>query len=317
MLHRIRHLHLRGFIHRDVKPENFLMGLSHNEITCYLIDFGLARRYRFRHPDDRTLRHIPFRRGRSFIGTAKYSSTNSHRNVELSRRDDLESLGYVIIELINGHLPWRNICRRNQANKHLTYQKIKAAKEQVNWKEACPSMFEYMKYCRELQFAEEPDYDKVLHTLRKALMEEVEDKPINGPKCDACKEMKDSMTTSLPECVWKEEQGEDVEDLAGLLKSTSLRNPTTQSSFELNQNHLSSDMIKPNLSAQAELRTSISPNSVKTREDDVESVTSCQNCRNRQQLFFDQACVGGQKLSWQIWRDSTPENRFEYDNRFR
>jgi len=53
------------------------------------------------------LTHIPFRRGRSFIGTAKYASLNSHKNIELSRRDDLESLAYVLIELVNGHLPWK------------------------------------------------------------------------------------------------------------------------------------------------------------------------------------------------------------------
>jgi serine/threonine protein kinase len=128
----------------DLKPENFIMGLAKKETTCYLIDFGLARRYRFRHPEDRTLKHIPFRRGRSFIGTAKYASINSHRSLELSRRDDLESIGYVLIELINGHLPWRNICRRNNTNKHQTYMRIRAAKEQTNWTETCPSMADYM-----------------------------------------------------------------------------------------------------------------------------------------------------------------------------
>jgi serine/threonine protein kinase len=104
--------------------ENFLMGLPPGrESTLYLIDFGLARRYRFafsivlqstfyfsisyREGENRTLTHIPYRRGRSFIGTAKYASLNSHKNIELSRRDDLESLAYVLIELINGHLPWK------------------------------------------------------------------------------------------------------------------------------------------------------------------------------------------------------------------
>lgn len=62
---------------------------------------------RYREGENRTLTHIPYRRGRSFIGTAKYASLNSHKNIELSRRDDLESLAYVLIELVNGHLPWK------------------------------------------------------------------------------------------------------------------------------------------------------------------------------------------------------------------
>ncbi|KAL3090580.1 hypothetical protein niasHS_005492 [Heterodera schachtii] len=164
MIHRIRHLHQRGFIHRDIKPENFLMGLHGKESTLYLIDFGLARRYRYR--ENRALTHIPFRRGRSFIGTAKYASLNSHKNIELSRRDDVESLAYVLIELINGHLPWKNISKRNATTRHQTSLRIRTLKEQTNWEEFCPSMAKFIKYCREIPFNEEPDYDRLLDLLQ-------------------------------------------------------------------------------------------------------------------------------------------------------
>lgn len=172
MIQRIRHLHQRGFIHRDIKPENFLMGLAGCESTLYLIDFGLARRYRYREGENRALTHIPYRRGRSFIGTAKYASLNSHKNIELSRRDDLESLAYVLIELVNGHLPWKNIHKRNATTRHLASQRIRQLKEQTNWDEFCPCLAEFMRYCREIPFNEEPDYDKLLDLLQPIALPE-------------------------------------------------------------------------------------------------------------------------------------------------
>ncbi|KAL7071563.1 hypothetical protein ACQ4LE_009454 [Meloidogyne hapla] len=174
MIHRIRHLHQRGFIHRDIKPENFLMGLPPGkESTLYLIDFGLARRYRFREGENRTLTHIPFRRGRSFIGTAKYASLNSHKNIELSRRDDLESLAYVLIELVNGNLPWKNISKRNATTRHQASQRIRQLKEQTSWEEFCPCMAKFIRYCREIHFGDEPNYDKLLDMLQSVLIPEL------------------------------------------------------------------------------------------------------------------------------------------------
>nr|CAD2164415.1 unnamed protein product [Meloidogyne enterolobii] len=186
MIHRIRHLHQRGFIHRDIKPENFLMGLPPGkESTLYLIDFGLARRYRFREGENRTLTHIPFRRGRSFIGTAKYASLNSHKNIELSRRDDLESLAYVLIELVNGHLPWKNISKRNATTRHQASQRIRQLKEQTSWEEFCPCLAKFIRYCREIHFGDEPNYDKLLDMLQSVLIPELSVFP--APSLPVCK----------------------------------------------------------------------------------------------------------------------------------
>uniref|UniRef100_A0A915NCF5 non-specific serine/threonine protein kinase n=1 Tax=Meloidogyne javanica TaxID=6303 RepID=A0A915NCF5_MELJA len=186
MIHRIRHLHQRGFIHRDIKPENFLMGLPPGkESTLYLIDFGLARRYRFREGENRTLTHIPFRRGRSFIGTAKYASLNSHKNIELSRRDDLESLAYVLIELVNGHLPWKNISKRNATTRHQASQRIRQLKEQTSWEEFCPCLAKFIRYCREIHFGDEPNYDKLLDMLQSVLIPELSVFP--APSVPVCK----------------------------------------------------------------------------------------------------------------------------------
>uniref|UniRef100_A0A1A8HMN9 non-specific serine/threonine protein kinase n=1 Tax=Nothobranchius korthausae TaxID=1143690 RepID=A0A1A8HMN9_9TELE len=89
MISRIEYIHSKNFIHRDVKPDNFLMGLGKKGNLVYIIDFGLAKKYR----DARTHQHIPYRENKNLTGTARYASINTHLGIEQSRRDDLESLG--------------------------------------------------------------------------------------------------------------------------------------------------------------------------------------------------------------------------------
>uniref|UniRef100_A0A158PPB3 non-specific serine/threonine protein kinase n=1 Tax=Anisakis simplex TaxID=6269 RepID=A0A158PPB3_ANISI len=166
MIQRIHNLHSRGFLHRDIKPENFLMGLGDKENICFLVDFGLARRYRFRDGDG-SLKHIPFRKGKNLVGTAKYASLNSHNGLELCRRDDLESLGYILIEFINRELPWKE--QRSKArfrSKQQSYNRIRNIKEQTDWSTVCPKMAEWIRYCRKLEFSEEPDYDFLMNLLQ-------------------------------------------------------------------------------------------------------------------------------------------------------
>ena len=102
MVQRLEYLHNNHFIHRDMKPDNFLVGVGKKEYMLYMIDFGLAKRYR----DPKTGEHIPYRDNKSLTGTARYASVNTHLGIEQSRRDDLESICYILIYFLKANLPW-------------------------------------------------------------------------------------------------------------------------------------------------------------------------------------------------------------------
>jgi serine/threonine protein kinase len=104
MLSRLEYVHDNGYIHRDIKPENFLMGLDSNSNTVYLIDYGLSKKYK----EKGTNNHIQYRENRNLVGTARYASINAHLGIEQSRRDDLESVGYLLVYFSLGKLPWQS-----------------------------------------------------------------------------------------------------------------------------------------------------------------------------------------------------------------
>lgn len=110
LLDRIRNVHNRSYIHRDVKPENVAIGLGKQAKTIFLFDFGLAKRY----ISPRGRRHVSLKEGRPLTGTMRYASLNAHFGVELSRRDDLESLGFTLVHLAKGSLPWQGLEAENE-----------------------------------------------------------------------------------------------------------------------------------------------------------------------------------------------------------
>lgn len=155
MITRIEYVHSKGFLHRDIKPDNFLMGLGRKANQVYIIDFGLAKRYR----DSATNRHIPYREHKNLTGTARYASCNTHLGIEQSRRDDLESLGYVLLYFLRGSLPWQGL---KAATKKQKYDKICEKKLSTPIEVLCKShpveFASYFHYCHSLTFDQRPDY---------------------------------------------------------------------------------------------------------------------------------------------------------------
>jgi len=117
MINRAEYVHARNFIHRDIKPDNFLIGLGKKANQVHIIDFGLGKKYR----DPKTQQHIPYREGKSLTGTARYASVNTHLGIEQSRRDDLEAVGYVLMYFNRGSLPWQSLTAGSKKEK---YEKI-------------------------------------------------------------------------------------------------------------------------------------------------------------------------------------------------
>ncbi|XP_011148271.1 casein kinase I isoform X3 [Harpegnathos saltator] len=163
LISRTDYIHSRNFIHRDIKPDNFLMGLGKKGNLVYIIDFGLAKKYR----DGRTHKHIPYRENKNLTGTARYASINTHLGIEQSRRDDLESLGYVLMYFNRGSLPWQGL---KAATKRQKYERISEKKMSTPIEELCkgyPLEFaSYLRYCRDLRFEERPDYSHLRQLFR-------------------------------------------------------------------------------------------------------------------------------------------------------
>jgi len=155
MIGRIEYVQNKNFIHRDIKPDNFLMGIGRHCNKVYLIDFGLAKKYR----DSHTKTHIGYREDKNLTGTARYASINAHLGIEQSRRDDMESLGYVLMYFNRSSLPWQGL---RAATKKQKYEKISEKKMTTPIEVLCrgfPAEFAmYLNYTRGLRFEEMPDY---------------------------------------------------------------------------------------------------------------------------------------------------------------
>ncbi|XP_012089343.1 casein kinase 1-like protein 10 isoform X3 [Jatropha curcas] len=169
LINRIEYMHSRGFLHRDIKPDNFLMGLGRKANQVYIIDYGLAKKYR----DLQTHKHIPYRENKNLTGTARYASVNTHLGVEQSRRDDLESLGYVLMYFLRGSLPWQGL---KAGTKKQKYDKISEKKMLTPVEVLCksyPSEFiSYFHYCRSLCFEDKPDYSYLKRLFRDLFVRE-------------------------------------------------------------------------------------------------------------------------------------------------
>lgn len=168
LLRRVEYLHSKGLLHRDLKPENFLVGAGQKSNCIYLIDFGLAKRYR-----DSKGKHIPYREDKNLTGTARYASVYTHLGIEQSRRDDLEALGYSLLYFLSGQLPWQGL---QAADKQSKYSLITEKKLQTSVESLCkghPVEFAtYINYAKAMRFIDQPDYSFLRSMFRDLFIRE-------------------------------------------------------------------------------------------------------------------------------------------------
>jgi serine/threonine protein kinase len=161
MLERLQAIHSRDYLHRDIKPDNILVGNSNPEVF-YAVDFGIAKRFR----DPVAKQHIPYKESKALTGTARYASVNSHIGIEQSRRDDLESLIYTLVYFFKGTLPWQGI---REANRLVRCLMIGEAKRKETPKTICSMMpdefSEMLEYTKGLRFDEGPNYQMLTAKL--------------------------------------------------------------------------------------------------------------------------------------------------------
>lgn len=174
MIKLVQKLHHNHIIHRDIKPENFTMGIGKKRNMVHLLDLGLSKFYK-----DDSGNHLVKKNRRGITGTLRYASLNCHRGHELSRRDDLESLGYTLIYFARGNLPWQNIKTVTNAEKYI---KVKNMKEETSLADLCIGLpqvfFTFFDYVRNLNFEEMPAYDMLLGLFETELQKSKASDPL-------------------------------------------------------------------------------------------------------------------------------------------
>jgi serine/threonine protein kinase len=202
MVKRLETMHQKGILHRDLKPNNLTWGNfnnSYNNIpinnnnnininqyekldinTIYLIDFGLSCSYW----ENNSKKHYKAGQGLNFIGTLRYASLNSHKGIRQSRRDDLESMIYILIYFLKGNLAWQDVKAKNKEERYKLIQHIKTNVTIENLcKDIPPEFAHLLQYVKELPFDVKPDYYKFYNCfqnlINKINYEKTEEKNFN------------------------------------------------------------------------------------------------------------------------------------------
>jgi len=155
LLQLLKSIHDKRLVHRDIIPDNFLVGYNNNTTQLFLIDFGLCKGY------TNNDAHVEMKETKNLIGSLTYASINAHNHKELSRRDDLESLGYMLIYFSLGGLTWRETINEDD---------IKNQKMKIIFNTEVPSiLIEYINYTRGLEFKETPNYEMLKNIFNRGI----------------------------------------------------------------------------------------------------------------------------------------------------
>jgi len=159
MVEIMENLHNAGIIHRDIKPNNFMIGKS-DKSHLYIMDFGLSKRFM------KNEQHIKPANDRNMVGTARYVGLNVHLGFEPSRRDDMESIGYMLIYFVKGLLPWQGLKKDKKTSQ---IEKIKEVKMSVSLEKLCeglPQCFsDFISHVKSLGFYDKPNYNYLKRIL--------------------------------------------------------------------------------------------------------------------------------------------------------
>ena len=165
VIDRIQWVHSKYIVHRDIKPDNFLIGKEDPNVI-YLIDFGLSKKYR----SSNSGKHIRFGFTGKLTGTVRFASANALRGGEQSRRDDIESIGYMMVYFMKKKLPWQGVTGARKMERYLKIYKLKKnTTPEVLCEGLPPEMTEYMKYAKQLEFEQEPNYNYLRKLFNKML----------------------------------------------------------------------------------------------------------------------------------------------------
>jgi len=153
----LKMIHDKGLVHRDIKPDNFLLGLKNKNKQIYIIDFGFCKTFLNNN------KHIDMKKTSSLIGSNNFASINAHEFNELSRRDDLESLGYMLVYFYLGNLMWKDYSNNEM---------IRLMKNNIENDENIPKILKkYFEIVKSLEFKETPKYDLLFDIFKNELKE--------------------------------------------------------------------------------------------------------------------------------------------------
>ena len=237
-LDRLEYVHSKNIVHKDIKPANFLFGRK-NPKLIYLIDFGMSKKYR----SSKTGKHIKLQKLNKINGTLRYMSINSCKYYQYSRRDDLESLGYMLIFLTKNNLPWISV-ENEDINLKLKMEKICSLKASITPEKLCrglPYEFcKYIDYCQKLDFEQEPDYNYLRNLFIDVLKRSENLYGLNHIKCKTFSFFDEKDSNKLKEKIFSDRRSSQAKNIEkGKINAHKRIYSHIKSSIEKNKKYLS------------------------------------------------------------------------------